>query len=577
MADEKVYSLKLDVSDLINNYRKAIDEMSKGGIQPKAIKQLTAALDKLEDKTKLVQSEGAAGFKGEGGLESYRKRVDRLLISFGQMDREIGKINTKISTFKSQAEVAGEKVKKAFTNLGIQDVEGAFQRVLQSENKQAAAEKEINQEFEKRYQLYLKMKQAYDQIQAKAKTDSIITPTGSIKALGGAFNAKGQIFSKEEKFISPVRGAKISNYEKLIQVVNNVIQGTKNLDVAWSKIESRIKSDSALSEGVKNWKAFETQIRSIVQYIEQKSIGAGKDLHFAEQSMFQIGTKAGGGGRTQLNQANLAELTANVKNYEEVFRQLNSVVNLDQVSFENLDKVVSQVSSTMQSASSSTEVARKNFQKIALETINTARAARESTASFNQLKNMVLMFLSATSMFHLARRQITKTYEEVKQLDKSFASIAMVTTSTVSDMWKTYSQYADMAAKLGQRTNSVVEASALFRQQGLDTNEALKLTTDTMKLATLAGSDYKTATQEMTTAVRGFKMEMTNGAHVTDVYSTLAAHAAATVDDIASAMARTSSIANSAGMSFENTSAFLTQMIETTQESSENIGFTENS
>ena len=92
----------------------------------------------------------------------------------------------------------------------------------------------------------------------------------------------------------------------------------------------------------------------------------------------------------------------------------------------------------------------------------------------------------------------------------------------------------------------------------LDTNEALKLTTDTMKLATLAGADYKTATQEMTTAVRGFKMAMTDGAHVTDVYSTLAAHAAATVDDIASAMSRTASIANSAGSSFENTSAFLT-------------------
>jgi len=37
-------------------------------------------------------------------------------------------------------------------------------------------------------------------------------------------------------------------------------------------------------------------------------------------------------------------------------------------------------------------------------------------------------------------------------------------------------------------------------------------------------------------------------------------------------MSKTASIANSAGMSFENTSAFLTQMIETTQEAPENIG-----
>ncbi|MBR4890122.1 MAG: phage tail tape measure protein [Clostridia bacterium] len=112
----------------------------------------------------------------------------------------------------------------------------------------------------------------------------------------------------------------------------------------------------------------------------------------------------------------------------------------------------------------------------------------------------------------------------------------------------------------------------MFYQQGLDTNEALALTTDTMKLATLAGNDFSTATQEMTSAIRGFKMEMDEGGRVADVYSNLAAHAAATVDDIAQAMARTASIANSAGMTFENTSAFLAQMIETTQESAENIG-----
>jgi TP901 family phage tail tape measure protein len=148
----------------------------------------------------------------------------------------------------------------------------------------------------------------------------------------------------------------------------------------------------------------------------------------------------------------------------------------------------------------------------------------------------------------------------------------MVTKYSVDDMWKSYSQYAEMAGQLGQKTNDVIKASALFYQQGLDTNESLALTADTMKLATIAGNDYQTATKEMTSALRGFKMEMDEGAHVTDVYSELAAHAAARVDDIAQAMARTASIANSAGMSFENTSAFLTQMIETTQESAENIG-----
>ena len=219
-----------------------------------------------------------------------------------------------------------------------------------------------------------------------------------------------------------------------------------------------------------------------------------------------------------------------------------------------------------------TEEMRVAFNGSTSSIYNATKATESASASFDNMKNRILMLLSATSVLNLLKRTIKQTYNDVKELDKSFASIAMVTKYSVNQMWDSYSSYANMASNLGQKTNDVIKASALFYQQGLDTKEALELTTDTMKLATLAGNDFETATQEMTSAIRGFKMEMDEGGRVTDVYSNLAAHAAASVDDIAQAMARTASIANSAGMSFENTSAFLTQMIETTQESAENIG-----
>lgn len=78
----------------------------------------------------------------------------------------------------------------------------------------------------------------------------------------------------------------------------------------------------------------------------------------------------------------------------------------------------------------------------------------------------------------------------------------------------------------------------------------------------------------MTAAIRGFNMELneTSAQRVNDVYSNLAANAAANTHEIADAMTRTASIANAAGMEFETTAAFLTQMIETTRESAENLG-----
>lgn len=78
----------------------------------------------------------------------------------------------------------------------------------------------------------------------------------------------------------------------------------------------------------------------------------------------------------------------------------------------------------------------------------------------------------------------------------------------------------------------------------------------------------------MTAALRGFNMELndTSAQRVNDVYSELAAITAADTDEIATAMTKTASIAHSANMEFETTSAFLSQIIETTRESAETAG-----
>ena len=197
------------------------------------------------------------------------------------------------------------------------------------------------------------------------------------------------------------------------------------------------------------------------------------------------------------------------------------------------------------------------------EQSETAQAVNDK---FEDMKGAVKTFLSISGAISGIKQVIQQTFNDIKELDKSFAGIAMVTEYSVQQMWQSYDQYAEMANRLGQSTQSVIQASGLFYQQGLDTEESLALTEDTMKLATLAGLDFAEATSQMTAALRGFHLEMNEGARVTDVYSELAAKAAANVQGIAYAMSKTASIASSAGMEFETTSAFLTKMIETTQE-----------
>lgn len=191
---------------------------------------------------------------------------------------------------------------------------------------------------------------------------------------------------------------------------------------------------------------------------------------------------------------------------------------------------------------------------------------------FDSLGRGAKQILSVTTTWRSLKNVVKSTFNDIKGLDKAFANIAMVTSYSVKDLWGQYDQYAEMANRLGQSTQSVVEASGLYYQQGLKTNEVLKLTEETMKLATLAGLDFKEATSQMTAALRAFHMDMSDGAHVTDVYAEVAAHAAVDVQGLSEAMSATAAIAHSAGMSFENTTAMLATMVEATQEAPKNLG-----
>lgn len=101
----------------------------------------------------------------------------------------------------------------------------------------------------------------------------------------------------------------------------------------------------------------------------------------------------------------------------------------------------------------------------------------------------------------------------------------------------------------------------------LDTNQAMELGTETMKMARIAGMEYADATDYMTATLRGFNMELNqmSAQRVNDVYSELAAVTASNTQEIAEAMTKTASIANSAGMSFEVTATLLAKAIETTR------------
>lgn len=189
-----------------------------------------------------------------------------------------------------------------------------------------------------------------------------------------------------------------------------------------------------------------------------------------------------------------------------------------------------------------------------------------------QGRAMMKRWIGTRAIINQVRKGIRQAYQDIKSLDAAMTNIAVVTDMSVGDLWDKIDSYMSIAKQYGVTTQGVYEVSQLYYQQGLSTSEVMAATSETLKMARIAGMDYAEAADAMTVAIRAFKMEMSDAQTVTDVYSKVAAITASDSEELAIAMSKTASSAASVGSSFENTTAMLAVMVETTRESAQNLG-----
>lgn len=181
----------------------------------------------------------------------------------------------------------------------------------------------------------------------------------------------------------------------------------------------------------------------------------------------------------------------------------------------------------------------------------------------DDMKYRLTNFFSWSEGLNLVKMGAREAFRAVKELDDAMTGTAVVTDFTVSDLWDMMPKYTETANKLGATVQGAYETMTLYYQQGLDTEAAFGMGTETMKMSRIADMDYVEGTDLMTAAIRGFHMDLTetSAKWVNDVYSELAAISASDTHEIATAMTKTASIADSANADFDTTAAFLTQMI----------------
>ena len=321
-------------------------------------------------------------------------------------------------------------------------------------------------------------------------------------------------------------------------------------------------------EGTAGAKNFQSVLNSFKSgNIDQVSTALQKLTSYAKQYEKTLNDSGGNQRGTQLL-AWATEAQTAISGADAKIKEFNA--DIKQMRADQFNKMVSGVDALKTQFTGMSSSIRQTSQEMR----NMAKSTMDTQSQLGMLQTQANYFFGLQNMFQLFKRNIQGTFDTVKQLDAAMTETAVVTDFSVSDMWSKLPLYTKTANELGATIKGAYETMTLYYQQGLNTEEAFSVGTETMKMARIAGLDYAQTTNMMTAALRGFNMEInsTSAKRVNDVYSELAAVTASDTRELGLAMERTASIAHSANMDFGNTTAFLAQMIETTREAPENLG-----
>ena len=306
-----------------------------------------------------------------------------------------------------------------------------------------------------------------------------------------------------------------------------------------------------------------SEFDSLKNTIEQST----KEIEDAEKALKEL-KNANPFDRLKEQLKNIGVDTEGVDSLDKIKEKLNSLTP------EQISKLPTELQKFNNELRTGGRAAKAFGNQVEKDFKSSADAVKQSSDRLQEFTGKLKMFFGMTNGVQLFKRALKESFESVKELDAAMTKIAVVSEYDISDMWSSLPQFTKNANALGVAITEVYDATGLYVQQGLDLVESQGLANETLKMAKIAGMDAAAATDAMTSALRGFNMELNQGSaeKVNDIYSKLAAITASDTQEIATAMSKTASIANNAGASIENTSAFLSMIIETTRESAETAG-----
>ena len=193
----------------------------------------------------------------------------------------------------------------------------------------------------------------------------------------------------------------------------------------------------------------------------------------------------------------------------------------------------------------------------------------------NQIKdtfNSKLLQSFAYALVGLLTGALRKVYTNVVELDSAITDLQIATGKTREETTALVETYADLAKQLGATMTEVAEGADTWLRQGYSVEETTQLISDSMMLAKLGQLEAAEASKALTSAMKGYKVEVKDALSIVDKFTAVDMEAAVSAGDIATAMAETAASANVAGVSMDRLIGYISTVAEVTQDGAESVG-----
>ena len=403
----------------------------------------------------------------------------------------------------------------------------------------------------------------------------------NVNGNGGRQGNNRQGGGKSNAVTATVEPKTLKATEALYKQISNSVSGTvKQIQVLRNEQGQITSGTVTVSNGITTWKRNLEFVNG--QY--QRVIASGRDMVSLTQqqnALNKLGMDTGN--------------TLNTKSIKDV-ESLKSTLSTTNIGWDNNTHSIKQFSQQVDSAGNTItkfttrHKAVENGVEVWRDTSYAVSSADGKLRQYNQTQQQVLntqqslttMLSSAIERFAvwgIAKKLWTSIGNAISDctnyiidLDSAMTNIRVVTMDTKEATQELLETYNQLGQELGANTLDVAEGAVDWLRQGYEGAEATELVKSSVMLSKLALIDNAQATEYLTSALKGYKMEASQAVSVIDQLVSIDLEAATSAGDMAEAMSRTANMANTTGFKMNELLGMIATMSEVTQNSASTIG-----